>query len=144
MEALKLKSSTYVVRLAKDEELFNAVLNFMKKNKFNSGFFYGLGAASQCLIGRYNPKKKDYDWQKIRRQMEVLAVVGNITRKGKDLFCHAHVVLSGKTFRAWGGHLKELYVNPTMEIYLKVFKKELKRDFDAQSGLYLIHKINNY
>jgi len=70
--------------------------------------------------------------------MEVLSLIGNITKKENNLFCHAHTALSSKKFNALGGHVKELYVNPTMEIYLKVFKKEVKRFFDPKTRLHLI------
>jgi hypothetical protein len=69
---IKIKfGNSYLLRIEPEKELFSEILNFAKEEKIKSGFFVGLGACKRCILGRYNEKTKDYDWQKINKQMEI-------------------------------------------------------------------------
>ncbi len=56
MVQIKISRSEYVLRIEPREELFNALLNFARKEKINSAFFYGFGATNKCTFGRYDEK----------------------------------------------------------------------------------------
>ena len=134
----KLNPNQFLIRIEPNEELFDSLLNFSKKYKIKSGFFYGVGASKKCSIGRYNEKKKDYNWFEVKKQMEIGSLIGNLTLKEKHLYLHIHATLSDKNLKAISGHLKELIVFPTCEIIFFDFKKAIKRNFDELTKLYLI------
>ncbi|GBD34485.1 hypothetical protein HRbin35_00209 [bacterium HR35] len=135
----RINQNQFLLRIEPEEELFTALLNFAKKYKINSGFFYGIGASKKCLIGRYNEKKKDYDWFEIKKQMEIGSLIGNLTLKENHHYLHIHATLGDKSLKAISGHLKELIVFPTCEIMFFAFKNKVKREFDEITNLFLIN-----
>jgi predicted DNA-binding protein with PD1-like motif len=140
----KINNNLFVLRIEPNEELFESLLKFADKEKINSGFFYGLGASKNCFIGRYNEKNKDYDWQKINKQMEISSLIGNLTLKENKKYLHIHAVLSDKNLNSIGGHLKELIVYPTCEILFFKFNKKISRQYDKLTNLHLISQLKNF
>ncbi|MGI8964533.1 MAG: PCC domain-containing protein, partial [Limisphaerales bacterium] len=51
---------------------------------------------------------------------------------------HAHVVVRKSDGTAWGGHLVQAHVRPTMEVVLTESHKHLHRKTDPNTGLALI------
>ncbi len=139
MIKIKISKNEYVLRIEPKEELFNSLLNFAKKEKIKSAFFYGIGATNRCILGRYNEKTKDYDWKEINEQMEICVIVGNLTFKEGKYFLHSHAVLSDKNFKAFGGHLKEIYAFPTIELFLTKINKRIERKYNELTNLFLIN-----
>lgn len=135
----KINNNNYLLRIEPKEELFLSLLNFAEKYKIKSGFFYGIGACKSCLIGRYNEKKKDYDWKKINQQMEIGSLIGNLTIKENHPYLHIHCVLGDRNLKSISGHLKELVVFPTCEIMFFKFNKNIKRKFDNLTKIFLIN-----
>lgn len=134
----KLNNNNYLLRIEPSEELFGSLLNFAQKHKIKSGFFYGIGACKTCIIGRYNEKKKDYDWKKIKQQMEIGSLIGNLTYKEGHYYLHIHTVFGDKNLKTLSGHLKELIVFPTCEIMFFAFDKKIERKYDKLTNLFLI------
>jgi len=134
----KLNKNQFLIRIEPNEELFRTLLEFARKYKIKSGFFYGIGASKKCVIGRYNEKKKDYDWFEIKDQMEIGSLVGNLTVKENSPYLHIHSTMSDKNLKAISGHLKELIVFPTCEIMFFALNKKIERKFDKLTGLFLI------
>lgn len=139
MIIIKLDKDKYLLRIEPNEELFSSLLNFSQKYKINSGFFYGIGACRSCFIGRYNEKKKDYDWKKINQQMEISSLIGNLTIKENHPYLHIHCVLGDKNLKTVSGHLKELIVFPTCEIMFFKFNKKVERKYNELTNLFLIN-----
>lgn len=135
---IKNLKNNYLLRIEPNEELFSSLLNFAQKYKIKSGFFYGIGASKSCVIGRYNEKKKDYDWKKINQQMEIGSLIGNLTYKESHRYLHIHAVLGDKNLKAFSGHLKELIVYPTCEIVFFAFDKKVERKYNKLTNLFLI------
>jgi len=134
----KIQKEGYLLRIEPNEELFTSLKDFAYKKKIKSAFFYGLGACKSCIVGRYNQKTKNYNWRKFNHQMEILNLVGNLTWKNNELYLHVHCTLADKNLKSMGGHLKELVVFPTCEIFLVPFIKKLTRSYDNLTNLHLI------
>ena len=66
-------------------------------------------------------------------------MVGDIAR-GPDgaAQLHAHVVVAKRDGAAWGGHLLEAQVQPTLELMRVESPSHLQRCTDAATGLALI------
>ena len=66
-------------------------------------------------------------------------MVGDIAR-GPDgaAQLHAHVVVAKRDGSAWGGHLLEAQVQPTLELMRVESPSHLQRCTDAATGLALI------
>lgn len=133
----------YILRIEKGEEIPEVILNFYQKFNFKAGVFYGIGACENAEIAVYQPKTKNYQKKKFTKQLEITSLIGNISLTGYEKgrakhVAHTHINLSDKNYKTIGGHLIKAKINPTCEIYLKVFSQKLKRNFDPETGLHLI------
>lgn len=138
METKKINETIYFLRLEKDEEIINSLKNFFKKEKLKSAFFYGIGAGKDFIIGYYDLQKKDYFKKKIKKECEILSLIGNISYLKKEIFIHTHIVISDKNFKIYGGHLFSAKISATLEIFLFLIDKKLIRKFFPNIGLNLI------
>lgn len=133
----------YILRIEKGEEIPEVILKFYQRFNFRSGIFYGIGACEETELAVYQPKIKKYRKKKLKKQMEITSLIGNLSLTGYEMgkakhIIHAHITLSDQTFKAVGGHLIRAKINPTCEIYLKAFSQKLKKGFDPKTGLMLI------
>ena len=110
---------------------------FLKRNRVNSGFFYGLGGFLKVELGFYDLAKKKYFKKKFSGPFEVLSIKGNVSQSDDDVFIHAHVVLGKKDFGAFGGHLLNAVVGGTLEINLDE-GGFMERSLDKETGLQLL------
>jgi predicted DNA-binding protein with PD1-like motif len=90
------------------------------------------------VLGYFDWEKKNYERIPFAEQLEVLSLVGDIAREGKDAKVHAHIVLGRRDGSTCGGHLLEGKVRPTLEVMLTESPSELRRVHDPASGLALI------
>lgn len=97
-----------------------------------------IGAVSEATLGYFAWEKKDYEHIAVDEQVEVLALVGDISVEGEKKKVHAHVVLGRRDGSACGGHLLAAKVRPTLEVILTESPSYLRRVHDRESGLALI------
>ena len=79
----------YILRLELDEPVHKSLEKF----------------ADQVEIGYFNTRNKEYEKEKLKGDLELLSLMGNLTRPEGSPVSHLHVVLSGPDHRAIGGHL---------------------------------------
>ncbi|MEO0088057.1 MAG: PPC domain-containing DNA-binding protein [candidate division WOR-3 bacterium] len=138
MEAKKINNFIYFLRLEKDEEIIDSLKNFSKKNHIKGGFFYGIGAGKDFTLGYYDLTKKKYLKKVIKKECEILSLLGNISYLKKEIFIHAHIILADRNFQIFGGHLFSGRITATLEIFLILIEKKIKREFFPDIGLNLI------
>ena len=75
----------------------------------------------------------------MKEGFEILSLKGNISQKDGEIFPHLHVVLSGKDFRAIGGHLLDdtLVCAGEYEI-IPLEEKPFVRKFNDDMGLFIL------
>ena len=71
-------------------------------------------------------------------QVEVLALTGDIAEFSGKPVVHMHVVLGRQDGSTAGGHVFELNVRPTLEIFLTANKVPLAKKPDDASGMKVI------
>ena len=74
----------------------------------------------------------------MREQVEVVSLIGDVALDESEPKVHAHVVVGKSDGTAYGGHLLEAYVRPTLEVVLVESPAHLRRRVDRESGLALI------
>jgi hypothetical protein len=100
-----------------------------------------IGAFDAADIGWFDLAARTYRENAVRRQVEVLSLVGDITAgvaPGDDPKVHAHVVLGAADGAALGGHLLRASVRPTLEVIVTETPASLRRRSDPATGLALI------
>lgn len=138
MKIFAQAKNNFVIRLDQGEELITGLKNFCRREKIKAGVFIGLGAAREIELAHYNPAKKIYRDKKLKGDWEIANITGNIARMEKEIIIHAHGLFSNKSLSVRGGHIKNLLVSATCEIFLEVLPRPIERKFSKKIGLNLI------
>ncbi len=97
--------NTFLGRFKKDEDLRQALIDFLEKNNIRSGIISGIGALQKAVLGYYNQKEFKYQSIEINKPVEVVSLSGNISLKEGHPFPHCHIVVSDENGDVKGGHL---------------------------------------
>jgi uncharacterized protein len=129
----------FVLVFAMGDEVSSGILAFAREQNITAAHFTGIGALKHLRIGYWDWQRKDYIGIDIDDQVEVLTMAGNIAQ-GPDGApkVHAHLVVGKADGSAYGGHLIEAFVRPTLEIVLTEVPAELRRTIDPDTGLALL------
>ena len=129
---------TFALVLDTDDEAMASLAAFADENDLDAADFTAIGAFSRAVVGYFDLERKDYAPITVDEQVEVLSIVGHVTREPGSRNVHAHVVLGKRDGTAIGGHLLKGHVRPTLEIVLTESPAHLRRTKDAATGLALI------
>ncbi len=129
----------YLVRLDRGERLSEVLQQFAKETKIQGAWLSGLGGATQATLGFYDLQAKTYHWQTFDDLHEIVSLTGNLAYDQQGAFVfHLHGVLSDKTFRTVGGHVKDLVAGATVELFVHRAYQPTTRKKDNDTGLQLL------
>jgi predicted DNA-binding protein with PD1-like motif len=131
-------AATYALVFDTKDEAIDCLTTFAAEHRLTAAHFTGLGAFRSVVLGYFEWQKKDYKRIPIDEQVEVVSLVGDIALANGKPVVHAHVVVGKADGTAYGGHLLEGRVRPTLEVVLTESPSHLRRTHDAASGLPLI------
>lgn len=132
------EQTTHVLVFEKGEEVMAGLLEFVKERGVSSGHLTAIGAFSDVTLGFFERESKDYRRIPLREQVEAVSLVGDVALKRGEPQVHAHVVVGRSDGSAYGGHLLEAHVWPTLEVVLVETPAHLQRQLDEETGLPLI------
>lgn len=126
----------HVLRFNKGEQLAPLLEQFAAEQHIDGAWLSGLGAATALTLGFYDLDKQEYQWQDFDGLYEVVSLQGNIAldENGQPVF-HLHGVFSDAEYHTVGGHVKDLVVGGTLELFAHRTFKPLGRTFDPNVGL---------
>jgi uncharacterized protein len=138
-ELLAHAPRTYAVVFDIGEEVSHGLLDFARTHRVHAAHFTALGAFRRATLGFWDWDRKEYRRNAMEEQVEVVSLVGNLAL-GPDgePWVHAHVVVANSAARAFGGHLLEGHVRPTLEAVVTESPTYLRRRHDERTGLALI------
>jgi uncharacterized protein len=129
---------TFALVLDTGDETMGRVSAFADENDLDAADFTAIGAFSRAVVAFFDLEQKDYQPIPVDEQVEVLSIVGHVTREPGGRNVHAHAVLGRRDGTALGGHLLEGHVRPTLEVVLTESPAHLRRRKDEETGLALI------
>ncbi len=121
------------------EEAASGLLAFAKQASLTAAHFTAIGAFSDVTLGYIDLEKKDYKHNRLREQVEVLSLIGNVALHEGKPKVHAHIVVGRSDGTAHGGHLIEGQVQPTLEVVITESPHHLRRTTDPRTGLALLN-----
>jgi hypothetical protein len=130
---------TFAVVFDKGDEVVAGLQDFAHAQQISAAYFTAIGAFSDVTLGYFERERKDYKQMKLREQVEVLTLAGNIALSQGGPKVHAHVVVGTSDATTRGGHLLEAHVWPTLEVVVVESPQHLRRTTDAETGLALLH-----
>ena len=129
---------TFAVVFAAGDDPVEGLRHVAADRQITGAQLTGIGAFSAVVIGYFDVAAKDYQRITIAEQVEVLSLAGNIGTRDEEPALHAHVVVGRSDGTAFGGHLLEGRVRPTLEVLLVETPRHLRRRIDPATGLALI------
>jgi len=135
-----LKSSDLVIVLEEGDEVIESIKKYAKEEEI-SGFFVGIGAVRNPIIGYYDLEKRQYIKAELNGSYEVISLLGTISYlPNGEPFIHAHIALGDSEHRVLGGHLFRAEVSVTLELIILRTEK-ITRQKDEKFGLWLIGNV---
>lgn len=129
---------SFAIVLSEGEEAVSCLTDFAREHHVDAGRFNALGAFSSVTLGFFDFDKRDYERIVLDEQVEVLTLVGNFSTFDSETKLHPHVVVGKRNGQAFGGHLLEGLVKPTLEIVVVDEPAHLRRQTDPKTGLPLL------
>ncbi|HSD24102.1 MAG TPA: PPC domain-containing DNA-binding protein [Solirubrobacterales bacterium] len=129
----------FAVVLASGEEACESLVAFARDSGIGAASVRAIGALRRATVAFYDPDIGEYAPNRIDEQVELLALSGDIALDDDDQpRLHLHAALAKRDGSAWGGHLVEAEVRPTLEAIVTESPPPLRRRIDPESGLALL------
>ena len=136
----------YVLVLERGDELMAEVKAFAERERLRAAEFTAIGAVSSAKLAAFDPDKREYVDIPDPGQAELVSVNGRITLPQDadpedppaERQLHAHCVLSREDGSAIAGHVFELVIRPTCEVFVAESTEHIARQEDPDSGLPVI------
>jgi len=136
----------YVLVLERGDELMAEVKAFAEHERLRAAEFTGIGAVASAKLAAFDPDKHEYVDIADPGQAELVSLNGRITLpKDADAAnppderqLHVHCVLSREDGSTIAGHVFELVVRPTCEVFVAESTEYVARREDLDSGLPVI------
>jgi uncharacterized protein len=136
----------YVLVLEAGDELMAEVKAFAERERLRAAEFTGIGAVSSAKLAAFDPDKRDYVDIADPGQTELVSLNGRITLPRdadpadppSERQLHVHCVLSREDGATIGGHVFELVIRPTCEVFVAESTEYVPRREDPDSGLPVI------
>jgi predicted DNA-binding protein with PD1-like motif len=136
----------YVLVLDWGDELMAEVKAFAERERLRAAEFTGIGAISSAKLAAFDPDTREYVDIPDPGQTELASLNGRITlpqdadpaNPPAERQLHVHCVLSRHDGSAVGGHVLELVVRPTAEVFVTEGTEHIARGDDPHSGLPVI------
>jgi predicted DNA-binding protein with PD1-like motif len=132
------EEKVYSVVFYKGDEVLSGLTDFALAHQVADAHFTAIGAVSGATLAWLDLGKKAYRKIPVTQQVEVLSLVGDIARSNGVPVVHMHAVLGKPDGSTVGGHVFELHVNPTLEVFLTVNTTPLEKRPDEASGMKVI------
>lgn len=127
-----------ILRLNKGDEVISSIIKFCEKKKIESAWIWGIGAVSYVELSAYDLKSKKYIDNKIKDNLEISSLTGNIGEMDNKLVAHIHAIVSDWKTNSFGGHLKKAIVAATCEVIINPIEYKIVRKQNEETGLNLI------
>ena len=125
-------------RLEMGEDMLEAFTRFARSQQIRLAAITGIGALQKARISMYDQAKKSYNVMEINEETELTALLGNISMKDGEIFCHLHATLTDADGKAWGGHVCDGCIVFALEFEIReLLGEDFHRMPDKETGLVL-------
>lgn len=135
---LRKMGDTTILCLVRGEEVLACIREACATQGIRLAEISALGAVDHAEIGVYHLAEKRFLPRVLDREMEICTLTGNVTQRGAEAYLHLHGTLADAQGNVYGGHVNQLRVSATAEIFLRELPGEVNRRLDAESGIFLM------
>lgn len=137
MEYRKL-GDTIVLCLVRGEDVLASIRAVCNAERVRLAEISALGAADYAEVGVYHLAEKRFLPRTLEGEMEICALTGSVTRRGTEPYLHLHGSLADADGNVYGGHVNEIRVSATAEIFIRLLPGEVNRRLEEESGIFLM------
>jgi uncharacterized protein len=125
-----------VARLAHGGDLLEEIAAVAGAHGVTMAEVRGIGALSEARLAYYDQQAKTYGEFAVEGAVEILALLGNVSRRDGATAVHVHATLSGHDGACMGGHVVPGCRVFACELMLQELDGEpLEREYDEVTGL---------
>lgn len=129
--------NTYMIRIDRGEDVVESLKKLCEDEHILLGRVEAIGAADHAVLGVYDLLKKEYYPEKIDRFTEIASLNGSITAMDGKPYIHLHATLADQDHAVHGGHVLEMRVGATCEMFVTVPGGEIGRQKNEELGINL-------
>ncbi|MBR4333104.1 MAG: DNA-binding protein [Clostridia bacterium] len=129
---------TYAVRIDLNEEIMQSLKALCEKEDIRLAQVDAIGAANRAVIGVYDIGKQAYRKEELTGFMEITSLSGSVTRMNGEAYLHLHGTLADQNHVLHGGHVIEMTVGATCEMFVRTLPGEVSRARDQALGINLM------
>ena len=129
---------TYAVRIDLNEEIVQSLKALCEKEDIRLAQVDAIGAANRAVIGVYDIEKQAYRKEELTGFMEITSLAGSVTRMNGEAYLHLHGTLADQNHVLHGGHVIEMTVGATCEMFVRALPGEVSRARDQALGINLM------
>ncbi|MCR5297410.1 MAG: DNA-binding protein [Clostridiales bacterium] len=133
----KQSGNTWMIRIDLGEDIVQSLKKVCEDKHILLGRVEAIGAADHAVIGVYDLVKKEYYPEQIDEFMEIISLNGSITAMDGKPYIHLHAALADQDHGIHGGHVLEMRVGATCEMFVTVLDGEVTRRRDENLGINL-------
>lgn len=125
----------YVVSLARGDSIRESLEGLARDEGIVGARLSAIGAIEDPELGGYDLDKRGYFRRDFPGLWELVSLEGNLSLLEGKPFLHAHVVITGHDFQAYGGHLFDSKVGVICEVFVEPVSTPLPRILCEAVGL---------
>ena len=129
--------NVYAVRIDKGEELMEKLKELCGTESIRFAQVSAIGASERAVLGVYDLAKQEYARESVSGFCEITSLSGSITTVNEAPYIHLHAMLADQQHQIHGGHVLELTVGATCEMFIRVIDATVGRIHDDQLGINL-------
>ncbi len=129
--------NTYTVRIDLGEDIIESIKKLCEEEHIRLGRVEAIGATDRAVIGVYDLERQEYSTEEISEFMEITGLNGSITEMDGKPYIHLHATLADRNHRVHGGHVIEMRVGATCEMFVTVPEGKVARKKDEELGINL-------
>ena len=130
--------SRIVCRIDRGEEICEKVKEIAALENIGLASISAIGATCDFEVGAYNVSEKKYYPVSRQGEYEIASLLGNLSRKGGEVYLHLHMVAAGADGCCVGGHLNRAVVSATCEMFIDILDGEGGRKYNPETGLNML------
>ena len=128
---------TYAVRLDVGEEVMESIKKLAEAERIRAAEVSAIGATDRAVIGVFDREAGAYRQEELNRFMEITSLMGNITEMEGKPYIHLHAMLADQDHGVHGGHVIEMRVGLTCEMFVRVMEGAIGREHSDELGINL-------
>ena len=139
MEPMRSKrfNDTWMLRIDRGEEIMQSLQSLCEQEGIRLAEVSAIGAADYAVIGVYDLETQSYHREELNGFMEIAGLSGSVTAMDGKPYIHLHTTLAGQDHTVHGGHVIEMRVGATCEMFVRMLEGETGREKDPDLGINL-------